>query len=121
MVLRRPVRLQVDLRLGVVDLEAQNVGQLLNPRQDLLELPLVPSDDGHVINIDVELSLWEFAAEGAVGYLLSGDEETSTEVPVCGSESTEIETVLGPPSLGANSRLFVVFVTTLLREDLDLD
>jgi hypothetical protein len=50
----------------VVDLEAQNVGQLLNPRQDLLELPLVPSDNGHVINIDVELSLWEFAAEGAV-------------------------------------------------------
>ena len=68
-VLRGPVRPQLDLCRGVIDLEAQNVGQLLNPRQDLLELPLVSSDNGHVINIDVELRLWHVAAEGAVEHL----------------------------------------------------
>ena len=70
MVLWGPVLPQLDFRLGVIDLEAQNVGQLLNPRQDLLELPLVSSDNGHVINIDVELRLWHFAAEGAVEHLV---------------------------------------------------
>ena len=70
MVLWGPVLPQLDFRLGVIDLEAQNVGQLLNPRQDLLELPLVSSDNGHVINIDVELRLWDFAAEGAVERLV---------------------------------------------------
>ena len=64
-----------DFCFGVVDLEAEELGEFLHSAEDGLQLGLGPGDESYVVNIDEEINVRELPLQGPMERLIDQGEK----------------------------------------------